>query len=321
MFFKKLVLFISVIYAVNTSAQDFLDGWYFNPSQPGSGFNVNQQADITAIALFDFTDDGQTQWATAVDQIELDVNGSEVFEAPLTIPESGACFDCPYFPNSGNIGGDMLRVVFSGVPNAEGNITASVTLRGTTEPYEMLLFRFGDALDFMLSVWTVTAFVDGNNGVTIPVSEIIRFDSVGVDIDGIPFIAGELLSRPDSNAVARFAPDGFELGDLVILADNVGGVGVSQFWVFEAYKESVVGSTEAGDDPISTIQDSGGVDFTGYRLGNTLNRNNAAVSPQARALAGRPINLETKPATARMVELADQLSSRLNAQLGSGVEE
>lgn len=314
MFFKKLVLFISVIYGLNASAQDFLDGWYFNPSQPGSGFNVNQQADITAIALFDFTDDGQTQWATAVDQIEMGEGGSEVFEAPLTIPENGACFDCAYFPNEGNIGGDVLRVVFSGQPDADGNITASVTLRGTTEPYEMLLFRFGDALDYMLSFWTVTAFVAGNNGVTIPVSEIIEFDSVGVDSDGVPFVAGELLSRPDSTAVARFAPSDFGLGELVILADNVGGVGVNQFWVFEAYKESLVGFTEAGDDPISTIQITGGVDFRGYRFGGTLNRNNAVVSPQLRALADRALNSETKPATAQMVELADRLSNRINEQ-------
>lgn len=328
MFFKKLFLFVAVVYGLNASAQDFLDGWYFNPNQSGSGFNVNQQADITAIALFDFTTDGDTQWATAVDQITFNQNGDEVFEAPLTIPASGACFDCPYFPNSGNIGGDVLRVVFSGQPDANGNVTATVTLRGTTESYEMLLFRFADALDFMISTWTMTAFVDGADGVIIPVAEIIEFDSVGVGSDGVPFVAGQLLSRPDSVAVAQFAPSNLiepggliDLGDLVILADNVGGVGVDQFWVFEAYKESLVGDTEAGDDPISTIQVSGGVDFTGHRLGNTINSNSAAVSPQSQTLAGRLVNSETKPATPRMVALADQLSAQLSDRLAASVAE
>lgn len=311
MFVRLLIAITGMVYGLTAGAQDFLDGWYFNPNQPGSGFNVNQQADVTALALFDFTVEGDTKWATAVAQLEFLDNGNSVFEAPLTEPENGACFDCPYEPNSGNIGGDMLRVEFAGVPDADGNLTALVTLRGTTEVYEQLLFRFSSVLDFLLSTWTLTAFQSGGGDLVVPLSEIVVFDSVGVTTGGVPFVAGELLSRPNSLAVAQFAPTAsFQPGELVILADNVIGSD-DQLWLFTAYKESLLGFTEIGPDPVTSIQNNADFLFSGHRFGNTINRNNANTASQSAAQAMLGRKAEIQPATPEMIALADRLAADL----------
>ncbi len=311
MFIRSLILIVGVIYGLNASAQDFLDGWYFNPSQPGSGFNVNQQADVTAIALFDFTVAGDTMWATAVDELDILQNGDEVFEAELFEPENGACFDCVYQPNSGNVGGDTVRIVFEIEPNAAGNLVARVTLRGTTEIYEQLLFRFASPLDFMLSDWTLTAFGELPDNVINPLTEIISFDSVGVDSNGSRFVAGRLRSRPDSVAVARLLPEAqFGRGQLGILADNING-NQEQFWLFLVFKETLLGDTSIAADAIMDILVSPDFEFTGHRVAATINRNDAIVIPQVEGLRAQSAKPDIKPATPEMIALADRLAERL----------
>lgn len=313
---KGLIVFLltMLLMVPAAQAQDVLDGWYFNPDQPGSGFNVNRQADVTGIALFDFEQNGDNQWAISVDQVAIE-DGMSVFEGELQAPETGACFDCPFVPNEGNAAGDTIRIVFD-TENEDGNTSAQVTLRGQTETYVRNLFRFSSVLDYMLSTWAMTAFFPGPNSTVNPQTELIRFDSVGVTSDGSPFIAGILLTGNSQIATAFFTVNGddFGVGNVGVLVQDV-FADQDQFWLFRAYKESLSGTTVIADDPIAVIADSGGSFFLGARFGATINRNNAI--PTAASQLFETLNIPqeqiVKPATPEMHEVAERLMAKMQA--------
>lgn len=255
-----------------TYGQDILDGWYFNPDQPGNGFNVNTQADITGVALFDFEQDGDNQWATAVDQLSV-VGDYEVFEADLRAPLEGSCFECQYQPNSGNASGDTITIRFQIAPNDAGNTIAEVTLRGHTEVYERQLFRFSSPLDYMLAEWNLIEVFELTPGSPIPFADIARFDSIGTTSDGQPFVAGELISDDGQPIVILQLPDS---PLFAMLAEDAVGTD-ARAWIYFAYKNTLVGFTDFGDDPLNDIINNpeSASELRGSRTGNTLNRNNA----------------------------------------------
>jgi len=269
---KYAISSLLLIMSVQTYAQDLLDGWYFNPNQPGNGFNVNTQADITGIALFDFEQNGDNQWSIATDQISID---SEyiIFDANLRAPLTGSCFECPFMPNSGNASGDNIRIRFQIQPNNQGNTIADVTLRGRTETYERQLFRFGSPLDFMLSEWNLIEVFEFTSGRVSPFVDIARFDSVGTTSEGQAFVAGQLISD-DAQSIVVLQIPGTPL--FAMLAQNVVGTD-ARAWIFFAFKNTLVGFTDFGDDPLSDLinNPSLGRELRGSRSGDTINRNNA----------------------------------------------
>lgn len=309
-----LILLSMLLCSVSTvQAQDILDGWYFNPDQPGNGFNVNRQADITGIALFDFEENGDNQWAIAVDQLAFE-DGVSVFEAELQAPETGACFDCPFVPNEGNASGDTIRIEFD-TENEDGSTSAVVTLRGQTETYVRNLFRFSSVLDYMLSTWVMTAFFEDPTGSIRPATEIIRFDSVGTTSQGDPFIAGFLANRNNQIATAFFTVNGDDLGigNLGVLVQDI-IADLDQFWLFKGYKENINGMTAISDDPIATVIDTGGSFFVGSRFGTTVNRNSAFPAATAQLLESLSVSQEqVKPATPEMQAVAEKLMAKMQA--------
>ncbi len=312
---KGLLVFLFVMLGVmfETQAQDILDGWYFNPDQPGSGFNVNTQANITGIALFDFEQNGDNQWATAVDTLSVE-DGFNIFEAELRAPESGACFECPYLPNEGNASGDMIRIDFQILAGEDGNTVAEVTLRGQTETYVRTLFNFRSVIDYLLSTWTLTQIVPSPifDGTVTANTQMIRFDMVGVLSDGSPFVSGSVISSNNQIATAVFVPpDGdFTEGSIALFApDTI--VGLDQFWLFQAFKESLIGVTAVGEDPITAVADGNSNLFSGGRVGITFNNN---VFTQQSAQASGELELSKNqiiPATPEAYAAGEALRTKM----------
>ncbi len=317
---KGLRIFVLVLFglAFESQAQDILDGWYFNPDEPGSGFNVNTQADITGIALFDFDQAGDTQWFTAVDTMGT-VDGFNVFEADLRSPENGACFDCPFFPNEGNVSGEPIRIAFQVLSGSDGNTVAEVTLRGTTETYVRTLFNFSSVIDYLLSSWALTQIVPSPvfDGTVTANARVIRFEGVGVLDDGSPFVTGVVSSQSNRPATAVFVPpDGdFVEGSIALFAADVFGE-LDQFWLFQAFKESLIGVTAIGEDPIALVAAGDSTIFSGGRIGSTFNRNIFTV-PGTQALDSLQVTKDQiKAASPEAITAAEALRDRLR-QLNS----
>lgn len=318
---KGLWVFLALMMgaAFETTAQDLLDGWYFNPDQPGSGFNVNRQADITAIALFDFEMNGDNQWSTAVDALEVEGDVT-VFEAELRTPETGACFDCPFVPNEGDVGGDTIRIEFQ-LFNEDGNTSADVTLRGQTETYVRNLFRFSNPLEFLLSTWALTGLEPDPslNGTVTALTQVIQFDTVGTTTAGDQFIAGRVISGNLQMAIASFTENGgdFGNGNIAILTNDV-FPDLDQFWLFRAFKESLIGSTVIGADPVADFIAGSNVNpFNGGRIGATTNSNiggQSTVQLQETMINQLTVDKpQIKQATPEQIEMAEQMIARMRA--------
>lgn len=266
--------FIFLAVSITASSQDFLDGWYFNPNQPGSGFNVNTQADITGIALFDFEQNGDNQWGIAVDDIATQ-GDFFVFQAPLSAPSTGACFECPYTPNQGNSSGDTIRIRFQILPADNGNTIAEVTLRGNTEIYVRNLFRFSSVLDYLLSDWGLTIVQPRGDGTNIVLTDQIRFDIAGTS-DGIPFVGGNVVSSNNEIAVALLVSDVVPgAGGIVVIQVENFFQGSDQVWALALFKESGTGFTSFSSNALEDALSGQGVQFFASRYGATLNRNQA----------------------------------------------
>lgn len=267
---KHLLTFLFITCSVCTHAQDLFDGWYFNPDEPGNGFNVNRQADITGIALFDFTLSGRNQWATAVDEVVVQ-GDFVIFQANLRAPATGACFECPFMPNSGNESGDVITIEFGLLPDQAGNTFADVTLRGKTERYVRQLFRFSEPMDFLLAEWNLVEVIELSSS-TVSFVEIAVLDQVGTS-NGEPFIGGRLITDDDNVVVALQEST---TGLIFMLATDVVGE-LDQAWAFIPYKEWLVGFTEVGSDPLTELIQNPELagELRGSRFGRTIRRSDA----------------------------------------------
>ena len=231
---KYLLPLIALILCTTAYAQDPLDGWYFNAAEPGNGFNVNRQAAITGIALFDYTTEGANEWFISVDNMQRnDSNDGSIFEAPLQSFSGGACFDCPFTQATGDET-DVFRVEFFDAPNSEGFSVAQVTLRGTTETYIRQIFGFPRPLNFMLGNWIFNEIVELDDGSLNIFADVLQIDTQDTLDDGTQIVIGELLTLLDVPVGATMLTEGTFAGNVMAIAIGapVDGDILDIVWVF-----------------------------------------------------------------------------------------
>src|SRR5258706_3076957 len=68
------------------------NGWWWNPSESGRGFNLEVQDNVLFFASFAYDSAGNPAWYTAGNPMTSDRDWS----APLIVTARGQCFGCPY---------------------------------------------------------------------------------------------------------------------------------------------------------------------------------------------------------------------------------
>ena len=313
---KRLIILnflIAILFCANASAQDFIDGWYFNVNEPGNGFNVNRQAAITEVALFDYTPTGPSEWFIAVGPITRNqADNADVFFAQQQ-SFTGSCFDCPFEPNVLTFA-DTIRVEFLDTPNAAGFSIAEVTIRGQTETYIRQIFGFAGPLGFLLGNWNFTQLLeDTTTNEIVPFSDIVQFNEIDTRVLGAAtIIFGDVLSNNDASIGATLVTDGpFAGSALVIALDIIDGSDAA--WLFNPAKENLDGSVQLEDDSdtaVDVLFNGGGDLFVGSRIGESFPPT-AASSVATNLPVDTLVTLDTQPeSTDRLIKRMPGLSNR-----------
>ncbi|MFO1413751.1 MAG: hypothetical protein U1F10_07565 [Burkholderiales bacterium] len=136
-------------------------GQWWNPSESGSGYNIDVQNGVLVVTIFSYKGNGDSEWYLAAAAL---TNTGHNFTATLDKYRNGQCISCAYAGRPGLAGNDgAISISFS------SETSATLTLPGgrTTAivPYN---FGYGDPPSGLLGEWVffydiVTTFAERFN--------------------------------------------------------------------------------------------------------------------------------------------------------------
>ncbi len=145
-------------------------GWWWNPEEPGRGFNIERQGDLVFIAAFIYENDGEPIWYTSIGSI----NESGFLSSELTRFDDGQCPSCEF---SAPIPAKAFDVQFSFNSGRSG----TVIIDGNIIPIERFNFGYSSDLDSLRGEWY---FLIERGGITSQVFEHIFFDDPQKTLNG-----------------------------------------------------------------------------------------------------------------------------------------
>jgi hypothetical protein len=134
-------------------------GWWWNPDEPGRGFNIETQQNTLFVATYVYDQRGNPIWYTGSG--ELDENST--LTTHLLLSENGPCMGCPYQAPSTTEAGIPITLQFTS--RGEG----TVLWKGETVPIERFNFKIGEGAEKLLGKWVFITTEPGkithyNNG-------------------------------------------------------------------------------------------------------------------------------------------------------------
>lgn len=130
------------------------DGWWWNPAQPGFGYNIETQNGTVFVAVFIYDDDGSPTWYSGSGSIQ---NNSVAID--LHRYKGGPCLGCTYTSPQTNSIGKQLVLTFD-----ESKSKATATLDGITNHIERFNFKLGNKINQLLGAWIIAAVPSTGTG-------------------------------------------------------------------------------------------------------------------------------------------------------------
>jgi hypothetical protein len=190
-----ILLFAAALFSGIASAELPDSGWYYNPDQPGRGFNIEIQDDTLFMAGFVYDTNGNPIWVIASGPMSSDMT----FMAPAFQTANGQPLGGAYrSPATMPFG--TATVVFT------TTMTANITVNGYsfTVTREQFGFDFTSTTQPLLGEF---AFVTGDTTQGIYFGERISFTSTQVQ-NGLPAAVGNRTGESGANnaAVGMYVP-------------------------------------------------------------------------------------------------------------------
>jgi hypothetical protein len=138
-------LLLAALFAIANAALAVTpeDGWWWNPAEPGRGFNIETQNGTVFVATFIYDNSGQPIWYSGSGMLN---NG--ILNATLMRSDSGQCVGCPYQAPNTNAQGDIAIEFHS-------PLQATVNWQGAIIPIERFNFALGGGVHQLLGIWTI----------------------------------------------------------------------------------------------------------------------------------------------------------------------
>lgn len=191
------------LFSPNASAYEPESGMWWNPQESGTGYNIEIQDDMMAVAIYGGAANGYAKWYTAVGRLD----GNALFEADLLSFRNVQPMGQPYTGRPTlEPGYGTLTIVFDPDDNRRAMLTWP---NGRTIPIERHEFYFvrpedsagvrSDTLR-MLGEWQITIDQSTNLSAPYPFSaDVLVFDDYDYDsYDGLWYFEG---CRPDNAQV------------------------------------------------------------------------------------------------------------------------
>ncbi len=163
----RIIFSLMLLCAVNTAfALSPENGWYWNPQEPGRGFNIELQNNTIFLATFVYTDAGAAIWYSGSGTLNADNT------ATLDLSEfaNGQCIQCS-FKTAQPIGAvETITIRFI------SNSSADLVWSGGTVAIERFNFSLGETtLDQLLGEWSL---VSGDPALPVYTGDRIVFNSI-----------------------------------------------------------------------------------------------------------------------------------------------
>ena len=121
-------------------------GLYWDPNQPGTGFNIEIQDNFLFAVFYVYDEFGYPIWYTTSGFLD----GNSYFEGDILISEDGQCFGCQWQQNNSYVT-DFGQVQIDFITETQAN----VSYLGQTQNLERFNFFLGDELQKMRGEWQV----------------------------------------------------------------------------------------------------------------------------------------------------------------------
>jgi len=188
---KLKLLLISVLFSANSWAIIPENGWWWNPSESGRGFNLEIQDNLLFFASFAYDSNGNPAWYTAGGPMTSERD----WTAQLIVTSRGQCFGCAYV--------DPVRTVVGTVTlRFTSSQTATLTINGFSLNVERFDFWWNNLRpDAMAGEWSAVIGAAGD----IFDAERIDYTAKRTDTSGT-YLAGYRLGGTGSTypAIVRY---------------------------------------------------------------------------------------------------------------------
>jgi hypothetical protein len=178
-----MTILLFMLMAFQVSAFTPETGQYWDPDEPGTGFNIEIQDNYIYIAFNAFDEDGKPIWYASGGFLD----GNSSYEGLIGYFSGGQCLGCEWQQNSVGVDSGLGYVNLEFITET----TAELTLLGVTKTIERFNFYLGDELQKMRGEWQVvidaSQFTDNN---TYPYfSDVMLFEQVEV-FEGDDLVTG-----------------------------------------------------------------------------------------------------------------------------------
>lgn len=140
---------LAALLAASPSAFAFTpeSGFWWNPDEPGTGYNIEIQDNWLGITAYVFRPEGTSAWFISAGPM----TGNSGYSSTLDGFSGGQCIGCPYpgYPAVQQGAGGPISIDFL------TEITATITIGNRTTSIERQNFRLGDDTERMQGEWQV----------------------------------------------------------------------------------------------------------------------------------------------------------------------
>jgi hypothetical protein len=188
-FFAPLLAAVAVFVGV-AQARMIESGLYYNSSEPGRGFSIEQQGGVVTLIFYIYDSAGAPVWYFASGVTMLNATGYPTLATGFSRYSGGQCLGCTYTaPATTTIG--TLSLAFSSPVAATLNIGAGAFGAGAIS---IALSRYGftDAANPLLGQWAWTFAVGSTPTFSDTYGGFVRFTTLSAQVNpgGTGFVSG-----------------------------------------------------------------------------------------------------------------------------------
>jgi hypothetical protein len=221
------------------------DGIWWNPAEPGRGFQIETQNGVMVLGTYAFDISGNPQWYLSAGTYDPSIR---TFTANLDGFRGGQCIGCPFRAGVAAGGAGPVTIRFN------TGVTATLSAGGVSIPLQRLYYNYALPDGIVFGGWVMSQQTG-----SFVTADWLVFDRNSPAQSGPPYVLGNRDGDPSALVLGRFEP---ALSRWLFLLDSS-----TSFWrayQFDMNKRTMIGRSWLY--PKGSTLSGSGVPFAGNRL-------------------------------------------------------
>ena len=245
---RNLLSAIALLFGLSTAHAQILtpeDGIWWNPAEPGRGFQIETQNGVMVLGTYAFDGGGNPQWYLSAGTYDP---ATRTFTGSMDGFRGGQCIGCPFRPSVAASGAGPVSIRFS------SGVSGTLTAGGVSIPIQRLYYNYALPDGVVFGGWVMSQQTG-----TFVSADWLVFDRTSPAPSGAPYVLGNRDGDPTALALGRYEP---QLSAWLFLLDSS-----TSFWrayQFDMNKRTMVGRSWLY--PKGSTLSGSGVPFAGNRL-------------------------------------------------------